>query len=227
MNSHSLSEALQDYLKEIYKLQQEHERATTSAIAEQLGVAPASVTAMLKRLAALDLVEHEPYRGAVLTPTGMKIAIEVIRHHRLLEQYLAETLGLGIDAVHAEADRLEHVLSEELEARIDASLGYPTHDPHGDPIPDANLRLAPSELRELASLEPGEEATIRRIPDESGLLRYLSDLRLMPGTRVKMFARAPFGGPLTIQIGRARHAISEEVALKIGVSASVSMTSSE
>ena len=219
MKSSALSESLQDYLKEIYKLQEEHGRAGTSAIAERMGVAPPSVTAVLKRLTALGLVQHERYRGAVLTPAGQKVAIELVRHHRLLEQYLAQTLGIEIDAVHAEADRLEHALSEEVEARIDESLGYPTHDPHGDPIPDANLMFTPLELRELASLEPGEEATIRRIPDESGLLRYLSDLRLMPGTRVKMFARAPFGGPLTIQVGRARHAISEEVALRIGVSA--------
>src|SRR5215211_8500865 len=214
-----LTDAMQDYLKEIHKLRMEGRRATTSAIAERLGVRPPSVTAMLKRLTTLGLAEHAPYRGVELTPAGERVALELIRHHRLLELYLAQALGLSLDEVHAEADRLEHALSEELEARIDASLGYPTHDPHGDPIPDANLRLAPSELRELASLEPGEEATIRRIPDESGLLRYLSDLLLVPGTRIKMFARAPFGGPLTIQIGRARHAISEEVALKIGVSA--------
>ena len=220
MKSSELSESLQDYLKEIYKLEDERGRASTSAIAKRLGVAPSSVTAVLKRLTALGLVRHERYRGAVLTPAGKKAAIEIIRHHRLLESYLVETLGLGIDEVHAEADRLEHALSEEVEARIDASLGYPTHDPHGDPIPDANLKLEQSDLRELASLEPGEEATIRRIPDESGLLRYLSELRLIPGTRVKMFARAPFGGPLTIGVGRARHAISEEVALRIGVSSS-------
>ena len=220
MKSSDLSESLQDYLKEIFKLEDERGRASTSAIAKRLGVAPSSVTAGLKRLTALGLVRHERYRGAVLTPAGKKAAIEIIRHHRLLESYLVETLGLGIDEVHAEADRLEHALSEEVEARIDASLGYPTHDPHGDPIPDANLKLEPSDLRELASLEPGEEATIRRIPDESGLLRYLSELRLIPGTRVKMFARAPFGGPLTIGVGRARHAISEEVALRIGVSSS-------
>jgi DtxR family Mn-dependent transcriptional regulator len=218
LKSSELSEALQDYLKEIYKLEEENGRAGTSAIAEQMGVAPPSVTAVLKRLAAFDLIEHERYRGAVLTPAGRKVAIELIRHHRLLEQYLSETLGLEIDAVHAEADRLEHALSEEVEARIDESLGYPTHDPHGDPIPDANLELAPSNLRRLASLEPGEEATIRRIPDESGLLRYLAELLLVPGTRVKMFARAPFGGPVTIQVGRARHAISQDVALRIGVS---------
>jgi DtxR family Mn-dependent transcriptional regulator len=218
LKSSELSESLQDYLKEIYKLEEEVGRANTSAIAERLGVAPSSVTAVLKRLTALGLVEHRRYRGAVLTPAGRTVAIELIRHHRLLEQYLAETLGLGIEDVHAEADRLEHALSEEVEARIDESLGHPTHDPHGDPIPDANLTLAPSDLRQLASLEPGEEATIRRIPDESALLRYLSGLLLVPGTRVKVFARAPLGGPLTIEVGRARHAISEEVALRIGVS---------
>jgi DtxR family Mn-dependent transcriptional regulator len=218
LKSSELSESLQDYLKEIYKLEDEAGRASTSAIAKRLGVAPSSVTAVLKRLTALGLVEHQRYRGAVLTPTGRTVAIELIRHHRLLEQYLAETLGLGIEDVHAEADRLEHALSEEVEARIDESLGHPTHDPHGDPIPDANLTLAPSNLRQLASLEPGEEATIRRIPDESALLRYLSGLLLVPGTRIKVFARAPFGGPLTIGVGRARHAISQEVALKIGVS---------
>ncbi len=219
MNSSLLSESLQDYLKEIYKLQEERGRGTTSAIAERMGVASPSVTAMLKKLTALGLVEHERYRGAVLTPAGRKVAIEVIRHHRLLEQYLAETLGLSIDAVHEEADRLEHVLSEELEARIDKSLGYPTHDPHGDPIPDADLNLAPSSLRQLASLEPGEEATIRRVPDaEPELLRYLSKLSLVPGIRVKLSERAPLGGPLTVVVGRKRHAISEEIALQIGVS---------
>jgi DtxR family transcriptional regulator, Mn-dependent transcriptional regulator len=218
LKSSQLSESLQDYLREIYKLEEENGRATTSALADRLGVASPSVTAALKRLTLLDLVRHERYRGAILTPTGRRVAIELIRHHRLLEQYLAQTLGVRIDAVHAEADRLEHALSEEVEARIDESLGYPTHDPHGDPIPDANLELAPSKLRLLASLEPGEEGTIRRIPDESGLLRYLSDLLLVPGCRVKVFARAPFGGPITVGVGRARHAISQEVALRIGVS---------
>jgi DtxR family transcriptional regulator, Mn-dependent transcriptional regulator len=133
----SLSDSIQDYVKEIYKLQGESGKATTSAIAERMDVAASSATAMVKKLTALGLAAHEPYRGVVLTAAGEAVAIEVIRHHRLLEQYLAETLGLSIDAVHAEADRLEHALSEELEALIDASLGYPTHDPHGDPIPDA------------------------------------------------------------------------------------------
>lgn len=139
MTTAPLSQTAEDYLKEIYKLQQEQGRATTSALAERVGVSPPSATAMLKKLAELKLLRHEPYHGVVLTTAGEKAAIEVIRHHRLLEQYLSETLGMPVDEVHAEADRLEHALSEELEARIDESLGFPTHDPHGDPIPGADL----------------------------------------------------------------------------------------
>lgn len=213
-----LSEAVQDYLREIYKLQAAGGRATTSAVAERLGVAPPSATSMLKKLATLGLVEHVPYRGAVLTDAGEKVALEVIRHHRLLEQYLAETLGLSIDAVHAEADRLEHALSESLEALIDESLGYPTHDPHGDPIPDTELRVGPSELKPLAALELGEEATVRRVPDGNGeLLRYLSGLTLVPGRRIKLLRSAPFDGPLTILVAGVEHAISRELAAEIGV----------
>jgi DtxR family Mn-dependent transcriptional regulator len=218
MTSAPLSETAQDYLKEIYKLQAEGSRAATSAIAERLGVAAPSVTAMLKKLAALGLVEHEPYHGAHLTPTGEKAAIEVIRHHRLLEVYLSETLGLPIEDVHAEAERMEHALSEELEARIDESLGYPTHDPHGDPIPDAKLNLERSPLRPLVELEPGELATIRRVPDDdAALLRYLSSLKLVPGRAVKLVGAAPFGGPVTVLAGGAEHAISRELAAQIGV----------
>jgi DtxR family Mn-dependent transcriptional regulator len=134
-----LSESIQDYLKSVYKLQAEQGHVTIGALAKDQSVSAASASAMVKKLAALDLLQHEPYRGARLTPAGERVALEVIRHHRLLELYLAETLGLHVDDVHAEADRLEHVISEELEARIDRALGYPTHDPHGDPIPDANL----------------------------------------------------------------------------------------
>jgi len=134
-----LSNAIQDYLKEIYKLATRGERVSTSALAKRQRVSAASASAMVKKLAVLGLAEHAPYRGVVLTPAGERVALEVIRHHRLLELYLAETLGIGIDAVHEEADRLEHALSEELEGRIDRALGFPTHDPHGDPIPDANL----------------------------------------------------------------------------------------
>ena len=144
-----LSESIQDYLKAVYKLQEADGRVTIGALAKHLGVAPASASAMVKKLAALDLLEHEPYRGAHLTEAGERVALEVIRHHRLLELYLAETLGLDVDDVHDEADRLEHVISEELEARIDRALGFPTHDPHGDPIPDANLRW-PGDRRRAA-----------------------------------------------------------------------------
>jgi DtxR family transcriptional regulator, Mn-dependent transcriptional regulator len=213
-----LSDATQDYLKEIHKLRLEGRRATTSAIAERMGVRPSSATAMIKKLAGLGLVDYAPYKGVELTPTGERVALEVIRHHRLLEQYLTEALGIPLDEVHIEADRLEHVLSEELEARIDHSLGYPTHDPHGDPIPDSKLKLDRSRLRTLASLEPGDEATIRRVPSEDGeLLRYLKTLALVPGRKVKLRSAAPFGGPLTVRVGKAEHAISRELAAGIGV----------
>src|SRR4051812_33841805 len=134
-----LSVAIQDYLKGIYKLQTGEEQVSITALANEQGVSPASASAMVKKLAAPALPEHEPYRGFQLTAAGERVALEVIRHHRLLELYLAETLGVHVDDVHDEADRLEHVISEELEARIDKALGFPTHDPHGDPIPDANL----------------------------------------------------------------------------------------
>ena len=213
-----LTDATQDYVKEIYKLRLEGKRATTSAIAERMSVRPPSVTAMLKRLSALGLAEHAPYRGVELTPAGERVALEVIRHHRLLELYLAQALGLSLDEVHSEADRLEHALSEELEAKIDLALGYPTHDPHGDPIPDAELRLDRKRLRTLASLEPGDEATIRRVPDgDDELLRYLTKLALVPGKKVRLRAAEPFGGPLTVRVGKAEHAISRELAGGIGV----------
>ena len=135
-----LSDAIQDYLREIFKLEASGQRATTTNVAEAAGVSPASASVMLKRLAALGLVRHTPYRGVELSESGRRVALEVIRHHRLLEQYLAETLGVPLEDVHAEADRLEHALSEELEDRIDKALGHPTHDPHGDPIPTADLK---------------------------------------------------------------------------------------
>jgi DtxR family Mn-dependent transcriptional regulator len=140
----TLSDAIQDYLRAVYKLGADGTAVSTTALARAMTVSPASASAMVKKLAALSLAEHEPYRGVTLTPAGERVALEVIRHHRLLELYLAETLGIDVDEVHAEADRLEHSLSEELEARIDEALGFPTHDPHGDPIPNANLEW-PSE----------------------------------------------------------------------------------
>jgi DtxR family transcriptional regulator, Mn-dependent transcriptional regulator len=147
----ALTDAIQDYLKEIYSLQEGDGHVSVTSLARRQGVAAGSASEMVKKLAALELVDHEPYKGVRLTPAGERVAVEVIRHHRLLELYLAETLGVDVEDVHDEADRLEHVLSEELEARIDRALGYPTHDPHGDPIPNAKLEWPGSRGRSEAT----------------------------------------------------------------------------
>jgi len=208
-----LTVAVQDYLKAIYGLEAAGERVTTSALATRMGVSAPSATAMTKRLAELGLVERAPYRGVALTEDGEQRALEVLRHHRLLERYLADRLGLSLDEVHAEADRLEHALSEELEAKIDAELGYPTHDPHGDPIPDRQLRLAPARERTLADLGPGERASVARVPDgDADLLRYLAGLGLVPGSDVEVLAHAPFAGPVTVRTKLGANAISRELA---------------
>src|SRR5262245_53796167 len=182
-------------------------------------VSRASASVMLKRLAELDLVAHLPYRGVTLTEAGRTVALEAIRHHRLLEQYLAETLRVPLDQVHEEADRLEHALSDELEQKIDALLGFPTHDPHGHPIPDAELRLvATASERTLASLEPGETAAVSQVPDDDAeLLRYLGTLGLVPGMTVDLVERAPFGGPVTLRVSGERQSISLELAAAISV----------
>jgi DtxR family transcriptional regulator, Mn-dependent transcriptional regulator len=213
------SVAVQDYLREIYKLQGEGALVKTSTLAGRMSVAPPSATEMVKRLAALGLAEHQLYRGVRLTRAGQRIALEVIRHHRLLELYLAKTFELGLDAVHDEADRLEHALSEKLEARIDEALSSPTQDPHGDPIPDARLRIVRAETRPLTALEPGEQATVERVPDSDGeVLRYLSTLALVPGQDVELLHAAPFGGPLTIRTSDGETAISRELGAQIRVS---------
>jgi DtxR family transcriptional regulator, Mn-dependent transcriptional regulator len=213
-----LSPAVQDYLKAIAKAELAGERATTNLIAAALRFSAPSVTAMLKKLAERGLVERTPYRGVVLTDTGRKLALEALRHHRLLERYLVEALGLSIAEAHAEADRLEHALSENVEARIDAVLGYPDSDPHGDPIPDANLRVRTPEWQPLSGLEAGESCTIRRVPDtDESMLRYLSELDLMPGQPVELLVAAPFNGPLTVRSRAGEHAISRELASTIGV----------
>lgn len=211
------SEAVQDYLKAIWKL--EHRgRATTSALAAELSVTPASATAMVKKLAGLGLVEHERYRGMRLTASGERIALEVVRHHRLLELYLMEALGLGWDEVHAEAERLEHHLSEQLEARIDAVLGHPTHDPHGDPIPTAELVLLAEDGHWLSDVADGGAAVVRRVPDgDPELLRYLASLGVVPDQAILLVERAPFDGPVTVEVNGARHAIGLGLAGRIEV----------
>ena len=211
-----LSVAVQDYLKAIYTLESAGERVTTSALAQRMGVSAPSATAMTKRLDELGLVERLPYRGVALTDAGRRGALEVLRHHRLLERYLVDRLGLSLDEVHAEAELLEHALSEELEAKIDAELGFPTHDPHGDPIPDRELRVVSADHRTLLDLEPGTRASVSRVPDEdSDLLRYLGELGLVPGSDLELIAYAPFGGPVTVRTALGEHAISRELADRI------------
>jgi DtxR family transcriptional regulator, Mn-dependent transcriptional regulator len=214
--SPDLSVAVQDYLKAIYVLESEEARVTTSALARRMGVSAPSTTAMTKRLAELGLVERLPYRGVALTDAGRRGALEVLRHHRLLELYLVDRLGLSLDEVHAEAELLEHALSEELEAKIDAELGFPTHDPHGDPIPDRDLRVVRGSDRTLLDLEPGGRALISRVPDgDSELLRYLGELGIVPGSDLELVGYAPFGGPVTVRTERGEHAISRELADRI------------
>ena len=211
-----LTVAAQDYLKAIYVLESAGERVTTSALARRMGVSAPSATAMTKRLDELGLVERLPYRGVALTDAGRRGALEVLRHHRLLERYLVDRLGLSLDEVHAEAELLEHALSEELEAKIDEELGFPTHDPHGDPIPDRELRLVHGESRSLLDLEPGMRGSIARVPDgDSELLRYLGELGLVPDAHVEMLVQAPFGGPVTVRTECGEHAISRELADRI------------
>ena len=210
----SNSEAVEDYAKAIYVLtQRDGGVASTSALAEQLGVSPGSVTAMLKRMGEMGLVAHEPYRGASLTAAGEQVALEVIRHHRLLESYLSDALGMPWDRVHDEAEVLEHYISEELEERLAVALGDPSHDPHGDPIPDRELTLAPGSGTPLAELETGARGTFTRVSDsDPAMLRYLAKRGIRPGAKLEVRERQPFGGPLTIEVAGDSHAIGGELA---------------
>jgi len=213
------SEAVDDYAKAIHLLAERSGKPVgTSALAERLGVSPGTVTAMLKRMSEIGLVEHQPYRGVELTAAGNRVALEIIRHHRLLESYLAEVLGMPWDRVHDEAEVLEHYISEELEERIAAALGDPTHDPHGDPIPDRELELAEEDATSLAALEPGQRGTFQRVSDsDPEALRYLAARGILPGSRFELIEREPFSGSLLVRVGKARHAIGEGLAARIRV----------
>jgi DtxR family transcriptional regulator, Mn-dependent transcriptional regulator len=215
------STAVQDYLKAVYELEHGEEgRATTTQLAERLGVAPASATTMVKKLASLGLLEHEPYHGVVLTQSGRAAALEVIRHHRLIERFLVDILGVPWDAVHDEAERWEHVLSEEMEERIDAALGFPRSDPHGAPIPTEDGMIRSTDGRPLTELQPGDRGVVAEVADEDGpLLRYLGDVGLYPGTEVEVVAAEPFGGPLTVRVGGVEHALGREAISQVLVEA--------
>jgi DtxR family transcriptional regulator, Mn-dependent transcriptional regulator len=213
------TEAVEDYAKAIHALgAKTGEPVSTTALAGRLGVSPGSVTAMLKRMGEIRLVRHEPYHGVSLTPAGEQVALEVIRHHRLIESYLAEALGMPWDRVHDEAEVLEHYISEELEQRIASALGDPSHDPHGDPIPNAELDLADEQTVALAELGPGAEATFSRVSDaEPEMLRYLGGRGIRPGARLRMLRVEPFGGPRVIEVDGREHPLGGELAASMRV----------
>jgi DtxR family Mn-dependent transcriptional regulator len=207
------TQAVEDYLKTIYEIQCEQGKVATTVLAERLGVAPASVTGMIKKLADMHLVVHEPYQGVVLTEAGQKIALEVLRHHRLIELFLAEELGVPWDRVHEEANKIEHVLSEDVEDRMDALLGHPTTDPHGAPIPTRDGTIDQRKCVALVDLKPGQTALVAEVSDHnSALLHYLGELGLYPNAKVRVITIAPFNGPLTIRVGKAEHALGREAA---------------
>lgn len=221
-----LTPRISDCLKVIYAMQERGQKVSTSAVSEQLGVSDATATMLFKDFASAGWVEHVPYHGVRLTPLGERKAIEVIRHHRLLELYLARELGYTWDKVHAEADKLEHVISEEFEDRLDALLGYPTVDPHGDPIPskDGVVKVLPGQL--LSQIAEGQLVAILRINDQDPeKLCYLGRLGLYPGTKIQVMERAPFGGPVRLRVGegegQTEQAIGAELANQITVTLAV------
>jgi len=215
-----LTAAVQDYAKAIYTLESRDGAASTTDLAELLEVRPASVSGMLRKLAALGLVEHERYRGVRLTARGRRVALEVIRHHRLVELFLVESLGMTWDEVHDEAEVLEHALSEELEELIATKLGDPTVDPHGEPIPSRELKLAETSALALTELEPGDAATFVRISGaEPEMLRFLGERGIVPGTRLELIERQPFDGPLFVRVGRKVHPLGAVLARAMHVEA--------
>lgn len=207
------TQPIQDYLKAIYELHEEQARVTTTALARRMDVSAPSATSMIKRLADLGLVTHEPYQGVVLAQAGERVALEMIRHHRLVERFLAEVLGVPWDEVHDEAERWEHVLSEDVEDRIDEVLGFPTSDPHGSPIPGRDGSIVRPESVPLAELEPGQAAVVAEVSDRDGdVLRYLARVGLVLEAEVAVVASEPFDGPLTLEVGGRRQVLARELA---------------
>jgi DtxR family Mn-dependent transcriptional regulator len=210
-----VSAAVQDYAKAIYALQTRGGGAAVSMnhLAERLNVTPGSASAMVRKLTELGLVTHEPYRGVELTDEGERVALEVMRHHRLLELYLAKSLDVPWDRVHDEAEVLEHVLSEELEEAIATKLGDPTRDPHGDPIPTRDGHIEEGETESLQALEPGDVGTFVRVSDsDPEMLRYLSDRGIAPGDTLEVIEKQPFDGPLFARFGDDVHVLGGALA---------------
>lgn len=217
-----LTPAAEDYLKTIYKLRSSNAEAggvTTQALANRLNVAAPSATAMVKKLAGMKLVRHEPYRGVELTPTGEKIALEIIRHHRLIETYLSEVLGMDWDKVHEEAERWEHVLSEEVEARMAAALGNPTRDPHGAPIPTLDGQITRDDWQRLSQTAAGAHLRVRRVSDENAaLLRHLSEVGLVPDAEIEVLRAEPAEGVLLLKINGEQRTVGQTPARDVFVS---------
>src|SRR5271157_2330942 len=205
----SISASVQDYAKAVYALEaREGEAVSTTELADRLGVTPGSVSAMVRKLSELGLVEYERYHGVRLTAHGRRLALEVLRHHRVLELFLARELGMPWDRVHAEAEVLEHVLSEELEELIAARLGNPVVDPHGDPIPTAQLEIVEGQTRSLDELPVGAAGRFVRVSDsDPEMLRYLAEHGIALGDRLKLVDRQPFGGPVFVRFGEREHSI--------------------
>lgn len=216
----SLTRSIQDYLKRIYELSEEGVAASTTELAARLNVAPASVTGMLQKLAAArpPLVIYKKRQGVTLTKAGLRAALEVIRHHRLLETWLVQTLGYTWDEVHEEAERLEHVISKDLESRIAAALGHPTRDPHGEPIPSADLTMPADASTPLAALRPAQTATVQRVDAaDPNLLRHLESIGLVPGAEIQAAAYSDFDHNLTVKIGKKSNVLGLSVTTKIFV----------
>lgn len=213
------TEAVEDYVKAIYGLEGRAEGAVaTTSLAERLGVAPSSVTAMLRRLDEMGLVTHERYRGATLTATGERMALEVIRHHRLIEAFLVEALDMPWELVHDEAEVLEHYISEDLEQRIAELLGDPARDPHGDPIPSPELDVAADDTVPLSELLAGGRGRFARVSDsDPEMLRYLGERDIHPGAELTVLGVEPFGGPVRVQVGGAEHPLGGELVAKMRV----------
>ena len=217
-----LTQSIQDYLKHIYKLNENGDAASTNDLATRLNIAPASVTGMLQKLANSKpaLVLYKKHQGATLTKPGEKAALEVIRHHRLLETFLVTTLGYSWDEVHSEADKLEHVISEDFEARIAKALGNPSRDPHGELIPTADLVMPSDESRPLASLRTDEAATVKRVSDDDpALLRHLREIGVVPEVKLSITNYSEFDGNLTIKVEgqKSNVLLGKEVTSKVFV----------
>jgi DtxR family Mn-dependent transcriptional regulator len=214
-----ISESMEDYLKAIFEVLDRDERAATSTIAGRMGIAPSSVTAMLKRLDEMGLVSYEPYRGATLTDAGRKHALEVVRHHRLIELYLSKALGVPWDQVHAEAEKLEHVISEDLERRMADALDDPRVDPHGSPIPALDGTLTRVETRPLVDATPGCRFRVVEVDDrDPELLRYLARRSLIPGTRSELVRFEPFDGPVVVRLDDGEIPLGRTAAAAVRVS---------